>query len=66
VLLTAARSGRKAPTLARYMLALGVLATVGANVAYGWRFGPVSMAVSAWPAVAFIGSAETLKPRRHS
>jgi hypothetical protein len=60
VLLDAARSGRKAPTFARYMLALGVLATVAANLAYGWHFGPVGMAVSAWPAVAFIGSAETL------
>jgi hypothetical protein len=58
VLLDAARSGRKVPTLARYMLALGVLATVAANVAYGWRFGLVGMAVSAWPAVAFIGSVE--------
>jgi len=56
--LDAAGSGRKAPTLARYMLALGVAATVAANVAYGYRFGPLGMAVSAWPAVAFIGSVE--------
>jgi hypothetical protein len=60
VLLDAARSGRKAPTLARWMLALGVAATVAANIAYGYRFGPLGMAVSAWPAVALIGSAETL------
>ena len=40
------------------MLALGVSATVGANVAYGMAFGPLGALISAWPAVAFIGSAE--------
>jgi len=40
------------------MLALGVLATVGANVSYGLPYGPLGALVSAWPAIAFIGSAE--------
>jgi hypothetical protein len=58
VLLHEARQGRPAPILARLMLALGVSATVGANVAYGVAFGALSALISAWPAVAFIGSAE--------
>jgi hypothetical protein len=58
VLLHEARNGRAAPQLARWMLALGVAATVGANVAYGLPHGPLGAAISAWPAVAFVGSAE--------
>ena len=58
VLLHAARRQAPAPVLARWMLALGVAATVGANVAYGARFGMLGAIISAWPAVAFIGSAE--------
>jgi len=50
---------RQAPvTLARCMLGLGVSATVGANVLYGLPSGVIGAIVSAWPAVAFIGSAE--------
>jgi hypothetical protein len=55
-----ARNGRRAPGLARVMLGLGVAATVAANVAYGAAFGPVGAVISAWPAVAFVGSAELL------
>jgi hypothetical protein len=58
VLLHEARQGRRAPLLARLMLAIGVSATVGANVAYGVTFGALGSLISAWPAVAFIGSAE--------
>ncbi len=58
VLLHEARNGRQAPALARAMLALGVGATVAANVAYGLASGPLGAVISAWPAVAFIGSAE--------
>jgi Protein of unknown function (DUF2637) len=58
VLLYAARSGSSAPSLARLMLWLGIAATVGANVAYGVRYGALGALISAWPAVAFIGSAE--------
>jgi len=57
VMLHAARTG--APVaLARCMLWLGIAATVAANVAYGLPYGPVGAVVSAWPAVAFIGTAE--------
>jgi hypothetical protein len=58
VLLHAARSEMAAPALARLMLWLGIAATVGANVAFGIRDGPLGAVISAWPAVAFIGSAE--------
>jgi len=60
VMLQEARNGRKAPVLARIMLGLGVAATVGANVAFGAAFGVTGAIISAWPAVAFIGSAELL------
>lgn len=60
VLLAAARAGRASPVLARLMLGLGVAATIVANLAYGYRYGIVGMAVSAWPAVAFVGSVETV------
>ena len=58
VLLHEARNGRGAPRLARVMLWLGIAATVGANVAFGVRFGPLGAVISAWPAVAFIGAVE--------
>jgi hypothetical protein len=35
VLLHEARNGRDAPGLARFMLWLGIGATIGANIAYG-------------------------------
>jgi hypothetical protein len=41
VLLHEARQVRPAPALARWMLALGVGATVAANVAHGLAFGPL-------------------------
>jgi hypothetical protein len=58
LMLHEARNGRPAPSLARYMLGLGVAATVAANVAYGSAFGVLGALISAWPAVAFIGSVE--------
>jgi uncharacterized protein DUF2637 len=58
VLLHEARNRRPAPPLARFMLGLGVAATVAANVAYGAAFGWPGALISAWPAVAFIGAAE--------
>jgi hypothetical protein len=60
VMVIEARSGRTAPPLTRVMLGLGVAATVAANVAYGAAYGPAGAAISAWPAVAFIGTAELL------
>jgi len=58
VLLQEARNGRDVPRLARFMLWLGIAATIGANIAYGARYGLLGALISAWPAVAFIGSVE--------
>ena len=53
-----ARNDRDAPRLARLMLWLGIAATIGANAAYGAGYGLLGALISAWPAVAFIGSVE--------
>jgi hypothetical protein len=58
VLLHEARNGRGAPRLARLMLWLGIGATIGANIAFGAEYGLLGALISAWPAVAFIGSVE--------
>ena len=58
VMLHAARRRLPVPGLARWMLALGVGATVAANVEYGLPFGWLAAVISAWPAVAFVGSVE--------
>ncbi len=58
VLLHKARNGRVAPGLARFMLWLGIAATIGANIAYGAGYGLLGALISAWPAVAFIGAVE--------
>lgn len=60
MMLHEANAGRTVPPLARAMMALGVGATVAANVAYGITFGLVGAVISAWPSIAFIGSAEML------
>jgi hypothetical protein len=39
VLLNEARNDRDAPALARFMLWLGIGATIGANIAYGAGYG---------------------------
>ena len=58
VLLHETRNDRDAPALARFMLWLGIGATIGANIAYGAGYGLLGALISAWPAVAFIGSVE--------
>lgn len=58
VLLHEARNDRDAPALARLMLWLGIGATIGANIAYGAGYGLLGALISAWPAVAFVGSVE--------
>ena len=58
VLVDCARRGAQAPVLGRVLLGLGVAATLAANAAAGASHGPAGIAVSMWPAVAFIGSAE--------
>jgi len=58
VLLHEARNDRDAPGLARLMLWLGIAATIGANIAFGARYGLLGALISAWPAVAFSGAVE--------
>ncbi|GAA0968922.1 hypothetical protein GCM10009555_015120 [Acrocarpospora macrocephala] len=60
VILDASRSGRHVPGLAKWSLGVGIVATVGANVAHGMNHGIVGALVSAWPAVALVGSFELL------
>jgi hypothetical protein len=54
--LHAARHGLPVPRLARWMLALGIAASLAVNVAQGWSHGLVGAAAAAWPAVALVGS----------
>jgi hypothetical protein len=42
--------------LARWLLGLGIAATLAANVAHGLGYGLIGAAVAAWPAVALVGS----------
>jgi hypothetical protein len=60
VMLDSARRGVAVPSLARWLLGLGIAATLAANVAHGLGHGPVGAAVGAWPAVALVGSYELL------
>ena len=48
------------PSLARWLLGLGIVATLAANVAHGLGHGMIGAAVAAWPAVALVGSYELL------
>jgi hypothetical protein len=60
VMLDSARRDAHTPVLARIMLLAAILATLAANSAAGAAHGVIGIMVSAWPAVAFIGSAELL------
>ncbi len=60
VVLYAARHQLPVPGLARWLLAMGILATLAANVAHGWSHGPAGAAVAAWPAASLVGSYELL------
>jgi Protein of unknown function (DUF2637) len=60
VMLDSARRKTMVPALARWLLGLGIAATLAANVAHGLGHGPVGAAVAAWPAVALVGSYELL------
>lgn len=59
-LLSSARQRGPAPPLAYGLLALGIGATLAANVAHGLAHGPTGAAVAAWPAVSLVGSYELL------
>lgn len=60
VMLNSARRGDRMPALARWLLGLGIVATLAANVAHGLGHGLIGAAVGAWPAVALVGSYELL------
>jgi len=60
VLLDSARRKAPVPGLARWLLGLGIAATLAANVAHGLGHGLIGAAVAAWPAVSLVGSYELL------
>src|SRR5262249_6720906 len=60
LILYAASHGSPVPGLARWLLGLGIAATLTANVAQGWSHGPVGVVIAAWPAVSLVGSYELL------
>jgi hypothetical protein len=60
VVLYAARHRVPVPSLARWLLGLGIAATLTANMAQGWSHGPAGAVVAAWPAVSLVGSYELL------
>src|ERR1700733_5659573 len=60
VMLDSARRKKPVPVLARWLLGLGIAATLAANVAHGLGHGPIGAAVAAWPAVGLVGSYELL------
>jgi hypothetical protein len=60
VMLDSARHKIAVPALARWLLGLGIAATLAANVAHGVGHGLAGAAVAAWPAVALVGSYELL------
>jgi hypothetical protein len=60
VVLDASRRNQRVPRLAAWSLGAGIVATVGANPAHGMGHGPVGALVSAWPALALVGSFELL------
>ena len=60
VILYAARHRVPVPGLARWLLGLGIAATLTANMAQGWSHGPVGAVVAAWPAASLVGSYELL------
>jgi hypothetical protein len=60
VILYAARHRVPVPSLARWLLVLGIAATLTANMAQGWSHGPVGAVIAAWPAVSLVGSYELL------
>src|SRR6201993_3158476 len=52
VMLDSARRKVPVPALTRWLLGLGIAATLAANVAHGFGHGLIGAAVAAWPAVA--------------
>jgi hypothetical protein len=59
-ILDASRRTQPVPALAKWSLGVGIAATIGANLAHGMSHGPIGAIVSAWPALALVGSFELL------
>ena len=55
-----ARRQTAVPRLPRWLLGLGIAATLAANATHGVDHGPVGAVVAAWPAVALVGTYELL------
>jgi hypothetical protein len=60
MMLDSARRKTPVPALARWLLGLGIAATLAANVAHGLGHGLIGAAVATWPAIALVGSYELL------
>jgi hypothetical protein len=60
VVLSAARHRVPVPSLARWLLGLGIAATLTANMAQGWSHGLVGAVVAACPTVSLVGSYQLL------
>jgi hypothetical protein len=60
VILDSSRRHQRVPPLAAWSLGIAILATIGANLAHGLGHGPIGALVSAWPALALVGSYELL------
>jgi hypothetical protein len=60
VVLDASRRNKRVPRLAQWSLGVGIVASLGANLAHGLGHGPIGALVSAWPALALVGSYELL------
>jgi Protein of unknown function (DUF2637) len=60
VMLDSARRKTPVSALARWLLGLGIAATLAANVAHGLGHGASGAVVAAWPAFALVGSYELL------
>ena len=60
VVLDASRRNQPVPQLAAWSVGTGIVATAGANLAHGVGHGPIGALVSAWPALALVGSFEPL------
>jgi hypothetical protein len=60
VILDSSRRSQRVPRLAAWSLGVAIVATIGANLAHGLGHGPIGALVSAWPALALVGSYELL------
>ena len=58
LVLYAARHRVPVPCLARWLLGVGIAATLTANMAQGWSHGVAGAVVAAWSAVSLVGSYE--------